>query len=106
MPERLNSLFFWVPSTLLGRSSVGARVRLRSDHRSCWRALRRHSRKAATGRGGKPHRPGTRPPLLLVSADSTPLDEVREGGVPVRRADQGHVGASGARQRRPATHVS
>ena len=30
MPERLNSLFFWVPSTLLGRSSVGARVRLRN----------------------------------------------------------------------------
>jgi len=26
----LNSLFFWVPSTLLGRSSVGARVRLRN----------------------------------------------------------------------------
>ena len=105
MPERLNSLFFWVPSTLLGRSSVGARVRLRSDRRSCWRALRRHSWEAATGRGGKPHRPGTRPPLL-DTVDSTPLDEVREGGVPVRRAGQGHVGASGAKQRRPATHVS
>jgi hypothetical protein len=73
MPERLNSLFFWVPSTLLGRSSVGARVRLRSDHKSRWRALRRHSWGTATGRGGKPHRPGTRPPLLLVSVDSTPL---------------------------------
>jgi hypothetical protein len=63
--------------------------------RSRWRALRRHSWEAATGRGGKPHRPGTRPPLL-DTVDSTPLDEVREGGVPVRRADQGHVGASGA----------
>ena len=30
MPERFEFPFFWVPSTLLGRSSVGARVRLRN----------------------------------------------------------------------------
>ena len=35
----------------------------------------------ATGRGGKPHRPGTRhTPPLLDTVDSTPLDEVHEGG--------------------------
>ena len=39
------------------------------------------------------------------TVDSHPLNEVRVGGVRVSRAGQGNVGASGARQRRPATHV-
>ena len=93
-----------------GDHCTAASVRIIAQEKSCWRALWRVSAgRRSWAIGGDPHQPGAVAPsaFLLRSTRSPPLDPVREGRVPIRRADGRDTrDVLGARKGAPATHES
>jgi hypothetical protein len=93
-----------------GDRCTAASVRIIAQEKSCWRALWRVSAgRRSWAIGGDPHQPRAVAPsaFLLRSTRSPPLDPVREGRVPVRRADECDTrDVLGARKGAPATHAS